>query len=131
MPAYLRPAAVTLDCPDPLALAAFYQEATGLTRHPGSDAEFAALTAPDGFTLGFQRVEDYRPPRWPGQDAPQQLHLCYDVDEDLTATEARLVALGAAVPDHQPHDPAHARVLMDPAGHPFCVVREKKANGKG
>ncbi|MFJ5088979.1 MULTISPECIES: VOC family protein [unclassified Streptomyces] len=131
MPPYLRPVAVTLDCADPLALAAFYREATGLAPHPGSGAGFAALTGPDGFVLGFQAVADYRPPRWPGQDVPQQVHLCYEVDEDLGAAEARLLALGAAVPGHQPHDPDHARVLTDPAGHPFCIVRKKRKKGKG
>ncbi|EGJ76394.1 hypothetical protein STTU_3605 [Streptomyces sp. Tu6071] len=43
----------------------------------------------------------------------------------------RLLALGAAVPGHQPHDPDHARVLTDPAGHPFCIVRKKREKGKG
>ncbi|NED88073.1 VOC family protein, partial [Streptomyces sp. SID11233] len=32
------------------------------------------------------------------------------------------------VPGHQPHDPARARVLTDPAGHPFCLVRKKTAD---
>ncbi|WP_037869881.1 VOC family protein [Streptomyces sp. SPB074] len=128
MPAHLRPVAVTLDCADPLALAAFYRRVTGFAPHPESGAGFAALTGPDGFVLGFQAVEDYRPPRWPGQEVPQQVHLCYEVDEDLAAAETRLLALGAVLPAHQPHDPARARVLTDPAGHPFCVVR-KKAEG--
>jgi hypothetical protein len=57
---------VTLDCADPLALADFYGQATGLVRHPASDEVFAGLTGPDGFFLGFQRVPDYRAPEWPG-----------------------------------------------------------------
>ncbi|CAK7288192.1 VOC family protein [Streptomyces misionensis] len=114
--------AITLDCPDPPALAAFYQQATGFAPHPKSDADFAALDRGDGLFLGFQRVDDYRPPRWPGQTVPQQLHLCFEV-ADLDEAEARLLELGAGKPDHQPHDAGNARVLTDPAGHPFCICR--------
>ncbi|MEV2232633.1 VOC family protein [Streptomyces phaeochromogenes] len=113
--------AITLDCPDPLALAAFYQQATGLEPHPKSDADFAALTCENGLTLGFQRVANHQPPRWPDQSVPQQLHLDFAVD-DLDEAEARLLELGAGKPDHQPNEDRW-RVLTDPAGHPFCVIR--------
>ncbi|MET8825773.1 VOC family protein [Streptomyces sp. NPDC004610] len=118
----MRLAAITLDCPDPPALAAFYQRITGLEPHPKSDAEFAGLHGEHGLVIGFQRVADYRAPSWPDQTVPQQLHLCFDVHEDLDAAEARLLELGAGRPDHQPHGD-RARVLTDPAGHPFCIVR--------
>ncbi|MER7051818.1 MULTISPECIES: VOC family protein [unclassified Streptomyces] len=118
----MRLAAITLDCPDPPALAAFYQQATGLEPHPESDAGFAGLNREDGLFIGFQRVDDYRAPVWPGQDVPQQLHLCFYV-ADLDEAEARLLELGAGKPDHQPHEAARARVLTDPAGHPFCICR--------
>ncbi|MCX5110436.1 VOC family protein [Streptomyces sp. NBC_00378] len=114
--------AITLDCPDPPALAAFYQQATGLESHPKSDADFAGLNRADGLFIGFQRVDDYRAPRWPDQTVPQQLHLCFDV-ADLEEAEARLLELGAAKPDHQPHEAGRARVLTDPAGHPFCICQ--------
>ncbi|MFF5219397.1 VOC family protein [Micromonospora sp. NPDC000442] len=113
-------AAITLDCADPLELAAFYQRATGLALHPKSDDEFAGLTREDGLFIGFQRVNEYQPPRWPAQSAPQQLHLDFAV-EDLDAAEAMLLALGAAKPEHQPGGDRF-RVLTDPAGHPFCIV---------
>jgi hypothetical protein len=113
--------AITLDCPDPLALAAFYQRATGLEPHPESNADFAAVRRPDGLVIGFQRVDDHRAPRWPDQSVPQQLHLDFAVD-DLAAAETRLLELGAGRPDHQPG--GHRwRVLTDPAGHPFCLVQ--------
>ncbi|MFI1359134.1 VOC family protein [Streptomyces sp. NPDC020898] len=119
----MKLSAITLDCPDAPALAAFYQQATGLEPHPKSDAEFAGLNGENGLFIGFQRVDDYRAPRWPDQTVPQQLHLCFKVGEDLEAAEARLLELGAGRPDHQPHG-AKARVLTDPAGHPFCIVRD-------
>ncbi|GAA0588599.1 VOC family protein [Streptomyces crystallinus] len=120
MPLRMKLTAITLDCPDPPALAAFYQQATGLAPHPKSDAEFAGLTGADGFFLGFQRVDDYRPPRWPDQSVPQQIHLDFQVD-DLDEAEARLRELGADKPEHQPGG-KRWRVLTDPAGHPFCLV---------
>ncbi|WP_030622418.1 VOC family protein [Streptomyces sclerotialus] len=113
--------AITLDCPDPLVLAAFYQQATGLEPHPKSDAEFAGLNRADGLFLGFQRVDNFRAPCWPGQTAPQQMHIDFEV-EDLDGAESRLLELGASKPDHQP-DEGRFRVLLDPAGHPFCLVR--------
>ncbi|MFI9004584.1 VOC family protein [Streptomyces sp. NPDC053541] len=116
----MKLSAITLDCPDPLALAAFYQQATGLEPHPKSDAEFAGLQGEDGLLIGFQRVADHRAPTWPAPEVPQQLHLCFDVT-DLEGTEARLLELGAGKPADQPHADRR-RVLTDPAGHPFCIV---------
>lgn len=112
--------AITLDCPDPLALAAFYQQTTGLELHPKSDADFAGLNGEHGLLIGFQRVDGYRPPSWPDQIVPQQLHICFKVDEDLDVAETRLLELGAGKPDYQPHGDK-ARVLTDPVGHPFCI----------
>jgi len=122
MPLQMKLSAITLDCSDPLALAAFYQQATGLEPHPKSDADFAGLNREDGLFIGFQRVDGYRAPRWPEQTVPQQLHLCFDV-VDLDEAEALLLELGAGKPDHRPHEAARARVLTDPAGHPFCICR--------
>ncbi|GLF99741.1 VOC family protein [Streptomyces yaizuensis] len=118
----LKLSAINLDCPDPLALAAFYQQATGLEPHPESDADFAGLTGEHGLFIGFQRVDDHRAPSWPDQTVPQQLHICFDTDEDLDEAEARLLELGAGKPEHQPQADRW-RVLTDPAGHPFCILR--------
>ncbi|MFG2330558.1 VOC family protein [Streptomyces sp. NPDC048604] len=112
--------AITLDCADPMALMAFYRDATGLPPHPESDDEFAGLGGFGKLFLGFQRVDGYRPPTWPDQLVPQQLHICWEAD-DLDAAETRLLELGAGRPDHQP-EPDRWRVLTDPAGHPFCLV---------
>jgi len=119
----LKLSAITLDCPDPLALAAFYQQATGLGLHPKSNADFAGLDCEDEIFIGFQRVDGYRAPLWPDQTVPQQLHMCFKVKQGLDQVEARLLGLGAGRPDHQPHG-TKARVLTDPVGHPFCIVKE-------
>ncbi|MDN0197917.1 VOC family protein [Streptomyces sp. S.PNR 29] len=113
--------AITLDCPDPLALAAFYQRATGLELHHESNADFAGLTGGDGVLLGFQRADDHQAPHWPGQTVPQQIHLDFAV-ADLDEAEALLLELGAGKPEYQPGGDRW-RIFTDPAGHPFCLTR--------
>jgi hypothetical protein len=46
------------------------------------------------------------------------LHLDFEVS-DLGEAVAHAVELGARVAGHQPH--REVRVLLDPAGHPFCL----------
>ncbi|WUA11343.1 VOC family protein [Nocardia sp. NBC_01377] len=104
---------------DPRALTRFYQELTGMQLGYDSD-EFVALTDGSGCDLGFQQVDRYRAPRRPGQDVPQQLHLDLRVEE-LDAAEKLALELGAVRPDHQ-RGGDRWRVLLDPAGHTFCLV---------
>ena len=49
------------------------------------------------------------------------MHLDVQVG-DLDAAAADAVALGATVAGAQPQE--NVRVLLDPAGHPFCLVRD-------
>ncbi|MFF4502705.1 VOC family protein [Streptomyces sp. NPDC001401] len=123
MPLQMKLTAVTLDCPDPEALVAFYRQATGFELHPKSNGDFAGLNCDDGLFIGFQRVDGYQAPRWPDQTVPQQFHLDFEVD-DLDEAEAVLLALGADKPEYQPGGDRW-RVLADPAGHPFCLTRRK------
>jgi catechol 2,3-dioxygenase-like lactoylglutathione lyase family enzyme len=117
--------AITLDCADPMVLARFYQQATGLELVPESGDEFAGLTCADGLFIGFQRADGYQAPSWPGQDRPQQLHLDFAV-ADLDQAAALLLRLGAARAEFQPGgDRWH--VFTDPAGHPFCLTRIQPA----
>ena len=114
-----------LDCPDPVALAAFYSEITGwaATRPHEDHPEWVQLAAPDNaVTLAFQRVENYSAPQWPRQVHPQQLHLDFLVS-DLDAGEAGVLAAGAVKHEFQPA-PDSFRIYLDPAGHPFCLVLE-------
>lgn len=116
---------VAIDCPDPVSLAAFYSAITGWPpTTPHADyPEWVQLRPEGGATIAFQRVEDYRPPEWPGQEHPQQMHLDLTVP-DLEAGEAAVRALGAVKHAHQPA-PDEFRVFLDPAGHTFCLVHER------
>jgi catechol 2,3-dioxygenase-like lactoylglutathione lyase family enzyme len=121
MPSQLKLTAITLDCPDPRALADFYQQATGLDIHAKSGDDFFGLTGKGSLFIGLQRVDDYRAPTWPDQRVPQQLHLDFAVD-DLDEAEALVLGLGATKPETQPGGDRW-RVFVDPAGHPFCLTK--------
>jgi hypothetical protein len=49
-----------------------------------------------------------------------------DVDDVAEAVE-RCLELGASKPDFQPGDGDRWTVLLDPAGHPFCVCRLRRS----
>jgi len=108
---------VVLDCPDPQTLAEFYGALLDWEIEQTED-DWWSIRAEHGDSLAFQKVADHRPPAWPGQDVPQQLHLDVTVD-DLDTAEAAALELGATRHEHQPG--TTFRVLLDPAGHPFCL----------
>jgi catechol 2,3-dioxygenase-like lactoylglutathione lyase family enzyme len=114
----VRLGAVSVDCPDPAALGEFYKNILDL-EVMFSTEEFVALQGV-GVILTFQRVADHKPPTWPVGAVPKQLHLELAV-ADLDGQEARILALGATRADVQPN-PDNWRVLIDPAGHPFCIT---------
>jgi hypothetical protein len=107
---------IVIDCPDPSALAAFY--GTMLDWKVELSPGWADIRADYGQCISFQQVQAYTPPRWPAQEVPQQMHLDVVVD-DLDAAEEAALALGATRHEHQPG--TTFRVLLDPAGHPFCL----------
>ena len=118
MAAIAKLAAVSLDSSDPTALASFYRRLLDLEVFFESD-DFVALKGA-GILLTTQRVEEHLAPNWPTGPAPKQLHLELSVT-DLDQAEAAALGLGATKADTQP-SPDHWRVLLDPAGHPFCIT---------
>lgn len=121
----IRYSLTALDCPNPLELATFYAQLTGLEVEPlgdvaAADVDWIELLDRDRAILGFQKIPFYVTPTWPEGAVPQQLHLDFNVD-DLDAGEARVLALGATKADVQPG--TGFRVYLDPVGHPFCLVR--------
>ena len=108
-----RLAAVSLDCADPQRLADFYLALLGGRQSWANDSS-AGLDV-SGVVLVMQRVEGYAPPVWPGSAI---VHLDLTAD-DMDAAAERAVTLGATCPE-QPD--RRWRVLLDPAGHPFCLT---------
>jgi hypothetical protein len=107
---------IVLDCPDAGVLGRFYGAL--LDWEVETSEGWADVRADYGQCLSFQQVEDYRPPQWPGQAVPQQMHLDVVVD-DLDEGERAVLELGATKHEHQPG--TTFRVFLDPAGHPFCL----------
>lgn len=116
--------ATTMDCIDPYALAKFYAALLNW-EIPFHDADWACVGAPGkeqgtypGIT--FQRNPEYIPPVWPEKpEAQQQMaHLDFAVN-DLEKAVQYAVQCGATVAAEQFSD--DWKVMLDPAGHPFCL----------
>jgi catechol 2,3-dioxygenase-like lactoylglutathione lyase family enzyme len=109
-----------IEAPDPAALARFYSE---LLDWPiGHEEPGTAIVAgsAEGPYFVFQQAEGFEPPVWPPVAGAQRpmMHLDFQVG-DLEEAVAEAVALGARLAEHQPQE--NVRVLLDPAGHPFCL----------
>jgi catechol 2,3-dioxygenase-like lactoylglutathione lyase family enzyme len=119
-PPSVRLATVCIDCANADEMADFYGRLLGWEvsiREP----DWVLMSDPAGGTgLSFQAEADYRPPVWPEEPGSQDkmLHLDLWVD-DLEAAVAHAVACGASLAEYQPQETV--RVLLDPAGHPFCL----------
>jgi hypothetical protein len=112
---------VTLDCDDPAREADFWAAMLDGTVGYRS-ADFVGVELGTGLWIGAVRSAGHKPAQWPDGDVPQQFHLDVAV-ADLDAAERVALDLGAAKADHQPA-PDRWRVLIDPAGHPFCVTNQ-------
>jgi predicted enzyme related to lactoylglutathione lyase len=112
-----------IEAPDPSALATFYSELLGwpiVDDEPGT----AVLAVPQGGSfLVFQQAIGYEAPTWPPVDGGQRpmMHFDFQVG-DLDSAVAEAVSLGASLAAAQPQE--NVRVLLDPAGHPFCLCRD-------
>lgn len=111
-------AMVSIDCPDAKAMSDFYQAVLGWEVAYEGDG-YAMLKNGDGAALGFGSVPDFKQPQWPN-DGTKQFHLDLGA-EDVEATVQQCVDLGATKPQEQPGGDRWT-VLLDPAGHPFCVT---------
>jgi hypothetical protein len=116
--------ALTVDCPEPNVMADFYATLLGgkVTRRIGGDASVNAA----GRLLNFRAVPDYKPSTWPSPEVPLHSHFEYVV-EDPDAVAQQLLPLGASLAQYQDPDDPHLVVMLDPAGHPFCLIRSSAA----
>jgi catechol 2,3-dioxygenase-like lactoylglutathione lyase family enzyme len=129
MPPRIRLSAVVLDSADPRTLASFYEQLLGWTRvldnpaRPGYPSEdgWVRLRPPAGGTgLSFQYEQHYQRPVWPSRADEQQMMIHLDIGVDnLDAAVVWAIETGATLAAHQPED--DVRVMLDPAGHPFCL----------
>jgi catechol 2,3-dioxygenase-like lactoylglutathione lyase family enzyme len=122
-PPRMRISAAVLGATDANALAAFYARLLGWTvvddnpgwvrlRHPSGALESAGLS--------FAHEPGYVAPVWPGAPGDQQMMVHLDIAvDDLDAAVAWALDAGAVLAEHQPQP--RVRVMLDPAGHPFCL----------
>jgi catechol 2,3-dioxygenase-like lactoylglutathione lyase family enzyme len=122
-----------LDTTDVRRLAEFYRQLLGLRYRPGDEPTDDEIEGPDWLVLrdasdvnrlAFQQVEHLEPTTWPAPDIPMQMHLdlCVPDEEELERQRERAESLGARLRLDRSTDPAEPLyVLVDPAGHPFCI----------
>jgi hypothetical protein len=110
-----------LDAPDAQELARFYQRLLGWQIFSDTPQWVDLAPSKDaGYNFAFATEKDYARPVWPTvQGEPQMsMHLDIEVD-DLEEAVAYAVDVGAELAPYQPQE--HVRVMLDPAGHPFCL----------
>jgi catechol 2,3-dioxygenase-like lactoylglutathione lyase family enzyme len=123
---------VSIDCSDADEQAAFYSRLLGWTIDRRGDVDAVSgrsgwVTLPNpggGIGLAFGRAEWYEPPTWPQAKV---------VDEDdafrgrrARPCRSRRAGLGrggfSRTSPARP-GPDQVRVMLDPAGHPFCLYQ--------
>lgn len=112
---------VALDAPDARELAHFYQRLLGWQIfNEADDWVDLAPSETAGYNLAFATEEKYVRPVWPTEDGKPQMAMHLDIAvDDLEAAVAYAVGVGAELASYQPQE--KVRVMLDPAGHPFCL----------
>lgn len=117
----------TLDCIDPVTLAEFYAKLLQWQIVPIQGDEYVII-APPGAGLGaypgitFQKNPAYEAPVWPDTPNTQQqmAHLDFAVN-DVEKAVKHAINCGATVAEKQYTE--DWTVMLDPAGHPFCLCK--------
>jgi catechol 2,3-dioxygenase-like lactoylglutathione lyase family enzyme len=113
---------ITIDCPDPEAVAAFWEEFLGYERRPDQPHEvggqYVTLFKPSGVPglhhVTFQRVPEEK-------TVKARAHLDIFVEHAAPVVESMLAAGATEVDTHEFGDMT-TRVLLDPAGNEFCLI---------
>ncbi len=119
---------VTLDCQDAEAVAGFYAELFGWQITARDGRGWIQLSDPaGGVGLNVQADPDYVPPTWPETPTGngKMMHFEVLVHDLPRAVDAVLLAGGSEARFQPPdRDGDRLRVMLDPAGHPFCLFVE-------
>ncbi len=110
---------LTIDCPDPDALARFWEDSLGYQRRPGADdGPYVTVERPSGVDgpphLTFQRVPEPKVSK-----VRAHLDLFVDHAEPMTSN---MIAAGATLVQVIEAGDWTPRILQDPAGNEFCVI---------
>lgn len=112
--------AAVLGAPNAAELADFYSRLLGWSLAV-DEGDWAMLRNPDGGVgLSFQSESGYIAPTWPAGPDDQQMMMHLDIGvADVATGVALALAAGATEAAYQPQ--YEVRVMLDPAGHPFCL----------
>ena len=129
----MRMSGPVLDAPDVATLTRFYELLLGWEveelegprpGHPPGDG-WSRLRPGDGSTkIEIQFEENFERPVWPPGPADQGMQLHLDIwVEDVARGVEWAIECGATEAASQPEgrDLSRLRVMLDPAGHPFCL----------
>ena len=119
----LRVNAVCIDCADADELATFYVRLFGWEVLAGGGDWIKVGARAGGIELNIQAEAWYQPPVWPERPGALTKMLHFEVEtNDVPAAVAHALSVGAReAPQPDGRDPATLRVMLDPAGHPFCL----------
>jgi catechol 2,3-dioxygenase-like lactoylglutathione lyase family enzyme len=132
---------VTIGAPAPRELAAFYARLLGWPitatepARPGMPPEdgWAQRRPPageEGPTVNFEYEAKFTRPTWPAADGAQNATQHLDIAVgNLDETVRWALAAGAILADVQPQK--DVRVMLDPAGHPFCLFEDDSMTSTG
>jgi catechol 2,3-dioxygenase-like lactoylglutathione lyase family enzyme len=116
---------ICLDCADAEELARFYTEVFGWQEVARDGSDWIHLAGSErGPGVSLQAETWYEPPAWPEQPGAPTKMMHFEVGtDDLDAAIALVLRAGGREASPQPadRDPALLRVMLDPAGHPFCL----------
>lgn len=114
----LEPDTITVDCADPMKLAAFWAAAMGYQLTSGSDDRGAFVKDPTRRTRGmfFQRVPEPK-------TAKNRMHLDVRPSGSMAEEVERLKGLGATEREFIQSEGTSWTQMRDPEGNEFCVLR--------
>jgi hypothetical protein len=115
---------VVLDAPDARELAGFYAQLLGWKIFNESDVWADVAPSEDaGYNLAFASEAKYVRPVWPTVEGQPQMSMHLDIEvDDLDDAVRYAISCGAELASYQPQE--KVRVLLDPAGHPFCLYAD-------
>ena len=115
--------AVVLDSDNSEKLSEFYANMLGWERMKPDDEWIIVYNKESKYfpLLTFQQIDNYKRPIWPAEEHHQQqmVHLDFHVENVEEAVEHAIMC-GAKLSEIQLEEAW--RVMIDPAGHPFCIL---------
>jgi hypothetical protein len=117
--------AVCIDCApgDYEAMIALYRDMLRM-EVSAREARWASISSEGRMAVLIQVQDWYVPPVWPEELPAQTKMMHFEVHvTNVRAAVTRAVSFGAREAPWQPpdRDPNMLRVMLDPAGHPFCL----------